>query len=299
LKHLQPFWGTIAPTIADEYLNRARRGLMTPAEIEAELAAKKLPPLAMWPDPEKFDPNSEVWWTLAMAAAWIIWRTPDAVRRAWWKFRREVREWIGPLELVVEAEEQPTYGYRITETVAGYTLESWRQMDLFGVLLRSTFKSESNAVIAGEAARLSLWRRLESGELVAEAIRSVGADRSPIRDADWIDLDHFTQQGWPADSVGTQNEKSPRFLAVRVRSARVIELWPVQVPQPGVVAPKRSRWLDRREAIRRAHAALWPGGEPIGLMVKQRDAMIQQRIKADGLLPPASRTIARALDDTS
>ena len=52
-----------------------------------------------------------------------------------------------------------------------------------------------------------------------------------------------------------------------------------------------------REAIRRAHAAMWPNGQPIGLMVKERDAMIQERLKADGLTPPSSRRIARALED--
>jgi hypothetical protein len=117
-----------------------------------------------------------------------------------------VRQWVGPgpLELLVESEEQPTYGYRATETVTGYTLESWCELDLFGVLLRSTLEPESGAVIVGEAARLSLWRKLEGGELVAEAIRWGGVDRKPIRDADWIDLDHFRQVGWPADSVGMQ-----------------------------------------------------------------------------------------------
>ena len=303
LRHPQPFWHKMAPTIAEGYLKRARRGLMAPEEIEAELAAKNLPPLAVFPDPGKFDPNLEVWWTLAMAAAWIIWRTPDAVRRAWWKYRREVRQWVGPQDLLVESEGQPQFGYQgtVTETVSGYTLESWRELDLFGVLLRSTLERQTNPVIEGEAARLSLWRKLESGELVAEAIRSGEADRNPIRDADWIDLDHFQQVGWPANSIGMQYEKSPRFLAVRVRRLRVIELWPTQAPEAEKAVARSSarRLHDRREAIRRAHAALWPNGVPIGLLVKQRDAMIQERLKADGLLPPASRTIARALDDVS
>jgi hypothetical protein len=74
---------TAPEAVAEHYLRRARRGLMTPANVEAELAAKGFLPLAVAPDPEKFDPSAEAWWTLAMTAAWIIWRTPDAVREAW------------------------------------------------------------------------------------------------------------------------------------------------------------------------------------------------------------------------
>jgi hypothetical protein len=294
----QPVWEPAPLAVAEDYLRRARRGLMTPTAIEAQLAAKGFLPLSAIPDPTKFDPDAEVWWTLAMTAAWIIERTPDAVRKAWGKYRREVRQWVGPEEFFVECESQLAFGYRRMEKVTGYALERLRELDLFGVLLRSTLEPNSGTAIVGETARQSLWRRLESGELVAEAFRNDGSDRSPIRDADWIDLDHYRQVGWPVDSVGTQNEKAPRFLAVRVRRLRVMELWPAQVPELAEVAPKKSvRPLhDRREAIRQAHAAIWPHGAPIGLMVKQRDATIQERLKADGLLPPASRTIARALD---
>jgi hypothetical protein len=81
------------------------------------------------------------------------------------------------------------------EKVTGYALERLWELDLFGVLLRSKLEPKSGTAIVGEAARQSLWRRLENGELVAEALRSGGSDRSPIRDADWIDLDHYRQVG--------------------------------------------------------------------------------------------------------
>jgi hypothetical protein len=42
-----------------------------------------------------------------MAAAWIIWRTPDAVRQVRWNYRRELRQWVGPEELFVDCETQP------------------------------------------------------------------------------------------------------------------------------------------------------------------------------------------------
>jgi hypothetical protein len=68
-QHPQAFWSLIAPNFAEPYLRHAQRGLSTPAEIEAELAANGLPPLAVTPEPERFDPMAQVWWTLPMTAA--------------------------------------------------------------------------------------------------------------------------------------------------------------------------------------------------------------------------------------
>ena len=293
----QPFWRTAPPAITENYLERARRGLITPAKIEAELATKGFLPLSVTPDPEKFDPGGEVWWTLAMTAAWIVGRTPDAVREAWWRYRREVRQWVGPQELFVDCEPQLSYGYRRTEKVTGYTLEPLRELDLFGVLLRSTLEQNLETLIVGEAARQSLWRQLESGQLVAEALRSGGFERSPIREADWIDLDRYRQVGWPLTPSECRMKRRPGSLRSEFGACRSLSCGRPKSMNLEV-APKRSTrpQHDRREAIRQAHAALWPDGMPIGLMVKQRDAKIQQRLKADGLLPPAGRTIARALD---
>jgi hypothetical protein len=96
------------PDPAEDYFRRVRRGLITPGETEGEFEANGWPPLALTPDSEKFDPMGEIWWTLGMAAAWIIWRTPHAVRRTWWTYRRrEVRAWIGPYLIEVLAEEDP------------------------------------------------------------------------------------------------------------------------------------------------------------------------------------------------
>jgi hypothetical protein len=303
LKHPLPFWGAIAPALAEDYLRRAKRGLMTAAEIEAELEEKNLPPLSVTPDPKKFDPMAEVWWTLGMAAAWVIWRTPQAVRDVWWNYRREVRRWAGPHNMIIPAEEQASYGYRtphIENVIPGYTLMSWPELHLSDVLLRSSWDLPEFgvAVVAGEAARMELWRKLESGELVAEGICIGGGARAPIRDADWIDLDQYCQNSWPADSIGSQGEESPRYLSVRVRRARAVELWPAQHIRPAVAEPtSQIKQHDRREAIRHAFMALWPDGAPLGLMVKQRDTRIQEWFKAKGLQPPSSRTISRALSE--
>ena len=80
----------------DQILDRASRGEITPDEAEAEAALLGLRPFAHTPEPAEFNPMSQPWWTLGMAAAWIIWRTPTAVRHVWSEYRREVTAWRGP-----------------------------------------------------------------------------------------------------------------------------------------------------------------------------------------------------------
>ena len=285
--------------MAAGYLSRARRGISTPDEIEAELAANGLPPFASFPDSALFDPLAEVWWTLPMTAAWIIWRTRDAVRRAWSAYRREVRVWTGPHRIdVPKASSEPIYGYQTYETVMGYTLERYRDLHLFQVLLRSTFNDPEDGVplVEGERARIDLWHSLEGGELVAEGIRNPGQERAPLRDAEWIDLDHYYEDEWPTDALGRQGEKAPRYVGLRVRRARVVELWPAIVDEEiGVAVSVPVQRPDRREAIRAAVKELWPDGLPQGLMVKQRDRTVQDWFKQRGLQQPSGRTILRAL----
>jgi hypothetical protein len=114
-----------------------------------------------------------------------------------------------------------------TESVTGYRLERWRDSHLFQVLLKSTSNDPDDGapILAGDAARAELWQKLQAGELVAEGVRYPGQERAPLRDAEWIDLDHFYAEDWPTDSIGKQYEKHPRFTGVRVRSAEVIRLW--------------------------------------------------------------------------
>ena len=60
---------------------------MSPDEAEAEAARLGLPPLASQPDPNKFDPMDEAWWTLPMTIAWIAWRNHTEVLDCYDPFR--------------------------------------------------------------------------------------------------------------------------------------------------------------------------------------------------------------------
>src|ERR1700722_4247291 len=76
-----------------EIVMQARRGEMSPEQAEAWAREKSQPPFASTPDAARWEPMTEPDWTLAMTAAWIMWRTPEAVRENWNAYRTECSAW--------------------------------------------------------------------------------------------------------------------------------------------------------------------------------------------------------------
>lgn len=71
-------------------------GDLTPSEAEAEAARLGIGPLQTRPDPARYNPMRQPWWTLPMAVAWIAYRTEDAVREWWPEYRAECTHWFDP-----------------------------------------------------------------------------------------------------------------------------------------------------------------------------------------------------------
>lgn len=78
----------------DDLIAKVIAGTMTPSEAEVEVARLGLESIEYRPEPEKFDPMQEQFWTLPMAVAWIAYRTADAVRENWHDYRSECRHWV-------------------------------------------------------------------------------------------------------------------------------------------------------------------------------------------------------------
>jgi hypothetical protein len=219
-----------------------------------------------------------------MAAAWIIWRTPTAVRHVWSEYRREVTAWRGLFYRRYKSGWG--YGYSVaigdggepsensipgTVIVKEYHVERLSELTLFDVLARtaSTLPEDGVVVVKGSAAKSELWRSLQSGNLVAEGIPLDGSERRIVRDAEWVDLDYFDQPSWPSDAIGVSLEKRERYRSVRVRSEEVTRLWidprlrnVIQPPRPelpptqspmggGFNAPILRRSMDRQQRWRR------------------------------------------------
>ena len=247
---------SLAPDSRDQILDRASRGEITPDGAEAEAVRLGLPPFARTPDPVKFNPMAQPWWTLGMAAAWIIWRTPTAVRRVWSDYRREVTVWRGPV-YYRRHENGWGYGYPVavsddgkpsedpvpgTVITAEYYLERQSELSLFDGLAHESLwhPEDGKPMIDGVAAKDEIWRALQSGQLVAYGIPPDTSRRKAIRDAEWIDLDHFDNANWPRNAIGVHLEERERYRSVRVRGDNVARLW-IDPQFKNLISPPRPK----------------------------------------------------------
>jgi hypothetical protein len=87
-------WTDYVPSERDLLIDKVKYGELTPQEAEAEAARLGLEPFEVSPNPADFDPMKEALWSLPMALAWIMWRTPDAVREMWDLYREKFRFWF-------------------------------------------------------------------------------------------------------------------------------------------------------------------------------------------------------------
>lgn len=78
----------------DALIAQVISGQITREEAEAQAARLGLRAIEYRPDPLDFDPMKERFWTPAMAAAWIAYRTPNAVRENWDVYRLKCAHWI-------------------------------------------------------------------------------------------------------------------------------------------------------------------------------------------------------------
>jgi hypothetical protein len=180
--------------------------------------------MAEIPEPDKFDPMVEPWWTLAMAAAWIIWRRPNAVRQAWPKYRNEVEK---PIDEPIRGADLFQARIEGKQTAFGPVSDHNRghlpEVTLFDVLVAY---DQDTSLMTGEQARLEMWRRLGAGELPAVGIPQGSIKQVSIRASEWVELDHFDNEKWQVDDIGTNYSEIRLYSKVRVRSACVVELWP-------------------------------------------------------------------------
>jgi hypothetical protein len=197
--------------LRDEILRRAQEGELTPNEAEAEARKARVRPFAEEAPVVNFDPRREVFWTLAMALAWGIWRDPAKVREYWNDYRRQGWVW--------RPQDSPA--------CKGWSLERPKYASLYDVW--------HDAARSGEAKCLAtevqdeLWKALSSGKIRATGIPG-GEARISIPAYEWIDLSPLYWVSGHEDGVFAHSG-AVRYEVVRITQKDIVALWPAPSPK--------------------------------------------------------------------
>jgi hypothetical protein len=198
--------------LRDEILRRAQEGELTPQEAEAEAQKAGVGPLAKEAPVADFDPMGEVFWTLAMALAWGIWRDPAKVREYWNDFRRRIWVWM-PQDSKVDK---------------CWSLERPKYVSLHDVW-RDAARSGKEKPFATEV-QDELWKALSSGKIPATGIPG-GEPRISIPTYEWIDLSPLDWVSGHEEGVFSHSGGAVRYEAVRIIQKDLLALWPAPPPK--------------------------------------------------------------------
>jgi hypothetical protein len=214
----------------DDLIDKVQYGKLTPAQAEAEARLLGLEPLAKCPDPSEFNPMAEAWWSLPMALAWIVWRSPDRVREYWDAYRRECLDWhFQKWRLGVDG---PVY--------EGSFLEQRRLATLVNLHLSESYDNAGDEptkqVMSVNQAQHALWQALEEGLLQATGISAQTGTRIPIPAHEWPDLSYFEVR--QKDAVRPGPLASVGYEAVALPRKGVTALWAEKLDKPVIGLPE-------------------------------------------------------------
>jgi hypothetical protein len=181
-------------------LDAVSAGEMMPAQAEEWARTSGREPFEKRPDVSALDPMKEELWTLPMAAAWFIWRSPDAVRDQWNLARKSWTKWTprrDPLLTVPPRPNRPRWRLKVfrraslDDVFAEAGFHPWRksQSDFHrtsvGRLFRGSAAGGSKRQADNPYARFEF--ALQSGRLPAIRVRPGGQEREQIPAEHWSD----------------------------------------------------------------------------------------------------------------
>lgn len=215
-------------------LNRVASMEISPSEAEAEAKKLGIGPLATKPDDALFEPLAEPRWTLAMAAAWIMWRTPRAAREFWNEYRAKCCTFSKTNKLENGTSDVSFSGIAIE-------LQRLFPIDL-STLLEAAAKDsdlgQGNMLVPPEEARLDLWRKLKSGAVQAYGIPYGHHALASIPAHEWDNLTHEFIGLAHMESVAFTPRHGALVVAyekVRVQTENILREWSASIAAPKVV----------------------------------------------------------------
>jgi hypothetical protein len=253
-----------------QLLEAVLNGELTPAQAETEALRLGIGQLATRPDPARFDPRKEEWWTLPMTIAWIVWRTPEAVRNQWDDWRSGCLHW----------EECRWTRGNDTPVIAGHELKpmppaSWPLLAL---------DASHPQTMTTREAHDQLWRALGHGAIEANAIDLEARKRVDVPKEEWKGLSNFTERG--KDVLRADAHAKSGYRETWLPSAAVIDAWPARRTRP------KERIGGSPEAARFDRVLVEPGTGWIGWDPDERDLLIE-RVRIGEISPEDAEAEAR------
>jgi len=204
----------------DEVIERVRRGQMTPDQAEVWAADQGTQPFAEPRTLQHFDPFQEVYWSLPMVAAWIIWRLPKAVL--------EVVPRKGTRCKIWEKESETSF------VLVGPN--DWPLGCVYRKAIENDASEENTRVTGAVEARQELRMRLQGGDLRASGKNNKG-QRTEIPPFEWQDI---SLDNWDKDANSVFSEGAGHLLYSTVTVRRddaaanwgVLPGWEWLLPRP-------------------------------------------------------------------
>ena len=216
--------------LRDEILRRVQEGELTRSEAEAEARKAGVGPLATEGPVADFDPRAEIFWTLAMALAWGIWRDRTKVREYWNDYRRQCWVWMPP----------------DSQLQKGWSLHRPRYVSLHDVWHDASGSGEAKP--RATQMQDELWKALSSGQITATGIPAGQEARLSVPAYEWIDLSPLDWIPGHEEGIFSHSGDAVRYESVRVARKDIIALWPAPSPKAKAESDCRAFLVEKFSA---------------------------------------------------
>jgi hypothetical protein len=219
---------------------QVERGAMSPKSAELKAREMGLGSFSQSPNPATFSAMEQDVWSLDMALAWIIWRTPERVEEYWHDSQAKRWGWQ-PIKRSQQVHgfrppRKPDFGPPKEQAISGHQLVPFRQRNIFSELAShqilvdgETPKPEAGERLGHIAAEKTLRSALIHSQLIASARKCSTEEIVDIPTREWpllqYDTSTETELFIPPAKIYEPEEVDILYREVTVLKNDVVRLW--------------------------------------------------------------------------
>lgn len=237
----------------------AMDGVYSSTEVEAMAKRWTLPPISIDPGPTYPVLELSVW-SLPMAVAWIVWRTPEAVCEQWDDYRKKCWDWISfhrRLPLDGGKEWYEVHG----EELKNRHSASVGMLGTLEALCATEVQAHGPGLMTVKEAGEALWNHLANGSLRATATSRNG-EIVQIPPHEWHYLELAHQPDLTDFLINRHQTLDAVYENIGLNSQDLTRIWPAR--KPNLWGTPTSQLFEFREEDSHwtlFEAAVWVGCE--------------------------------------